>query len=92
VISHTEDPHFWEGCQWNFCFDSTKPEAFDVSLEMPPDVPRAKGLSPQVSVTLPWAMGPIMLQAVTLQIPLSCEIFRSTSAISFFLEPIPQQR
>jgi hypothetical protein len=47
VISHTEDPHFWEGSQWNFCFDSEEPETFDVALEMPPDVPRAKGLAPQ---------------------------------------------
>ena len=85
VISHTENPHFWEGCQWNLCFDSTEPEAFDVTLQMPPDVPRAKGLSPQVSVALPWAMAPVIMQAVTLRLPLACEISRSTSSATFII-------
>jgi hypothetical protein len=83
VISHTENPQFWEGCQWNLCFNNTDPGAFDVTLEMPPDVPRAKGLSPQVSVSLPWEMSPVILQAVTLRLPLACEISRATRSATF---------
>jgi hypothetical protein len=92
VVSHTEDSHFWEACQWNLCFDGQKPEAFGISLEMPPDVPRARGLSPRVSLALPIAMSAVVLQAVMLQVPLSGEISRSTNSVSFVLEPVYQSR